>query len=390
MKKRRTINSHRTAEAIKEPGLHACSMVSGLYLRIRKSGTKHWVQRIQVRGKRTDLGLGALDVVTLDEAREQAIGNRRSARQDRLADRDNLLARGKQAPTFAKALAQFVREQGWKDEKAKQWASPLEMYAVPILGSIPVNAVQAQDIVKALMPIWVDKNPTARIVRQRIAMLFSWCEARGHLDRNVAGPSIVAALPRVRKANGHHESLPHAQVPAALQALEASGDSATRKCLAFIVLTAVRPSEARGALWSEIDLDKRLWHIPAERMKARIAHTVPLSEQAVRVLAQARRHKDGSGLVFPSPVTRGNPVSGVALPKVLKTKSTEAARACTVHGFRSSFRDWCADTGQPRELAEMCLAHAVGNATEQAYLRTSMLERRRAVMGAWGAYATTG
>ena len=213
-----------------------------------------------------------------------------------------------------------------------------------------------------------------------------WCQALGYIESNPAGEGIDGALPSMPKLKAHHRALPYHEVRAALDTVEATGASmAAKLCLRFVVLTAARSGEARGASWGEIDMDARTWTIPGERMKAGAGHRVPLSDAVVDVLEHARMLDNESGLIFPSPMKRGRPLSDMTLTKVLR--DTGLAERCTVHGFRSSFRDWCAETGKPREVAEAALAHTVGG-VEGAYFRSDLFQRRRVLMDQWAAYLT--
>ena len=236
-----------------------------------------------------------------------------------------------------------------------------------------------------LSPIWTSKPETARRVRQRVAAVMKWAIAQGYRQDNPAGDAVVAALPKQNGAKKHHRALPHRQVADALvKVRESSGVYATvRLAFEFLVLTASRSSEVRGAVWSEIDLEEATWVIPAERMKAAREHRVPLSGRAVELLAEARRYSDDAGgWVFPAK-------SSGELPSwVLSKLPVRLDMGGTLHGMRSSFRDWCGESGVAREVAEVCLAHRVGSAAEQAYARSDLLERRRQLMEAWAQYVT--
>jgi integrase len=227
---------------------------------------------------------------------------------------------------------------------------------------------------------------TARRVRQRVRTVLKWAQAHGFVTENVAGEAIDGALPAMPAVKEHFRALPYPEVPDALRIVAASGASlAARLCFRFLVLTAARSGEVRGAVWSEIDCDAREWRIPGARMKSGTDHRVPLSKAALTVLEQARTLDDGSGVVFPSPLKRGCPLSDMALTKLLR--DNKLADRATVHGFRSSFRDWCAETGKPRELAEAALAHTVGG-VEGAYFRSDLLAKRRRLMDQWAAFVT--
>ena len=255
---------------------------------------------------------------------------------------------------------------------------------LPGIGSKRVDEVTTADVMDCLSPIWTSKPETARRVRQRIAAVMKWAIAQGYRQDNPAGDAVVAALPKQNGAKKHHRALPHRAVgDAVAKVRESCGVYATvRLAFEFLVLAAARSGEVRGAVWSEINLEEATWVIPAGRMKAAREHRVPLSGRAVEVLAAARQHSDGSGFVFPAE-------SGGEIPSWVLTKlPVRLDLGGTLHGMRSSFRDWCGETGVAREVAEACLAHRVGSAAEQAYARSDLLERRRHLMEAWARYVT--
>ena len=237
-----------------------------------------------------------------------------------------------------------------------------------------------------LTPIWIAKPGTARRVRRHIRATLKWCPAHGYVEFNAAGEGIDGALPKVPAVKSHFRALPYAELSAALEVIHAGRANPTTKlALRFLILTAGRTSEILGATWDEMDAEARVWRIPGQRMKAGTEHRVPLSTPAMDVLERAEAFEDGSGLVFPSSFRRGRKLSNMTLTKVLR--DTGLAKRSTVHGFRSSFRDWCADTGKPREVAEAALAHTVGG-VEGAYFRSDLFERRRRLMDSWAAYLT--
>ena len=352
----------------------------GLYLQVDPSGARRWLQRIVIRGKRTDLGLGGWPLVTLAEAREKALENRRIARSGgdpRMEKRD--------VPTFAEAAAEVIElnRPTWRNAKhAAQWSSTLKTYVFPHFGFRPVDEVSGADVMKALTPIWTSKSETARRVRQRIGAVMKWAIANNYRLDNPAGDSVDAALPKTPRIKVHHKALHYTAVPAALDAVRRS-NAATASKLSFelMVLTAARPGEARNAEWGEVDLNTRTWTIPSERMKADREHRVPLSTQTMEILAEARSLDDGSDLVFPS--RSGRPLSDMTHRKLLRTLDID----CVPHGFRSSFRDWAAEkTDAPHAVMEAALAHVVGDSTEAAYFRSDLFERRRTLMDQWAEY----
>ena len=370
--------------ALSEPGMYGDG--GTLFLRVARGGSKSWIQRLTIDGKRRDMGLGGWPLTTLTEAREAAFENRRLARRGG----DPLAAKRKaQVPSFREASkATFeANRPRWRNAKvASNWMQQLERHAFPIIGDMPVDKIGREDVLRVLTPIWTSKPEVGRKVRQRVRATLRWAEAHGHVQTNVAGDAIDGALPRQPAVKAHFRALHHREVAAAFETVEASGASlASKLCFRFLVLTAARSGEARGATWDEIDLEAKEWRISAERMKAGQPHRVPLSDATMEVLEQTRPLSGGVGLVFPSPRSPGRPLSDMSLTKILRT--TGLAEKTVVHGFRSSFRSWCADSGKPRELAEAALAHVVGG-VEGSYLRTDVLERRRVLMQAWADFVT--
>ncbi len=370
------------ARSLSKPGLHGDG--GTLYLAVAPGGSKSWIQRLTIDGKRRDIGLGGFPLVSLAEARHKAFENRRLA----WAGGDPREAKRRaRVPTFREASERTfdANRPRWRNAKvAKNWLQQLERHAFPVLGNMGVDRIGREDVLRVLTPIWTLKPETARKLRQRIRTILRWSEAHGHVAYNVAGEGIDGALPAMPAVREHYRALPYREVAAALETAAASRSSlAAKLCLRFLVLTGARSGEARGATWDEIDLDASEWRIPANRMKAGVEHRVPLSEVALGTLEQARRLRDASGLIFPSPTKPGRPLSDMTLTKVLR--ATGLAERTTVHGFRSSFRDWCAESGKPRELAEAALAHTVGG-VEGAYFRSDLLERRRLLMVDWARY----
>ena len=370
----------KKVRAINQPGLYGDG--NTLYLRVAPGGSKQWVQRLTIHGKRHDIGLGGCSWVTLTEAREAAFANRRVARRggDPLA-----VKRRPKVPTFREA-AQRTHEAlrpRWRSEKAAvNWMQQLERHAMARLGDLPVDHIDREHVLAVLTPIWTSKPETGRRVRRNIRATLNWCQAHGFVQFNAAGEAIDGALPRMPAVKAHFRALPYSEIPEALNIVQTSQASRVAKlAFKFLIFTAARSGEVRGAKWTEIHGD--VWKIPGERMKAGVEHRVPLSASAMEMLEQARQLGGGSGLVFPSPIRRGRTLSDMTLTKVLR--DTGLAERATVHGFRSSFRDWCADTGKAREVAEAALAHTVGG-VEGAYFRSDLFERRRRLMDAWAAF----
>ena len=359
-----------------------------LYLHIARGGTKSWVQRITIDGRRHDIGLGGWPVVSLASARRRAAENRSA-----VADGRNPLAekRRSMVPTFRQAATQTLKalKPRWRNLKhSVSWMQTLERHAMPRLGHMPVDRIGREDVLAVLTPIWGTVPETARRVRQRIRATLRWCWAHGYVEQNVAGEAIDGALPKMPAIKSHFRALPYRDISSALKTVEASKASwAAKLCLRFLILTAARSGEARGAKWDEIDFEAKEWRIVGERMKAGTAHRVPLSGPAMAVLERAREIDDGSGLIFPSSLRKGKEMSDMTLTKVLR--STGLADRATVHGFRSSFRDWAAEcTNAPHAVMELALAHAVGDSVEQAYARSDLLEKRRRLMEQWAGFIT--
>ena len=354
----------------------------GLYLDVRPSGSRGWIQRLTIRGRRTELGLGGFPLVSLKEVREKAFANRKLAREggDPLSEK----RRVESTPTFADATRQVWNQlrPGWRSpQHAQLWLSSLERYAVPPIGKMPISEVTSADVIGILAPIWHDMPPTARKLRQRIRAVMEWAVAMGLRPDNPCdriGPVLGSQGGVVR----HMRALPHGQVSAAIETVRRSNARPVVKlAFEFLVLTATRSGEVRGALWTEIDRGEGAWIIPARRTKAAREHRVPLCRRALEILEEARALDRGSPLVFPG--LRRNPIATTALSELLR----ELKIAAVPHGFRSSFRDWAAeDTDHPREVVEAALAHVVQNKVEAAYRRTDLFERRRRLMDDWAAY----
>lgn len=362
----------------------------GLFLKVDRRGGASWNLRVQHAGKRRDIGLGSAGLVTLANARAKAAEARRAIREegrDIVAERREAKAAGVTFKEAALALHEANKHQWAEGKHAGQWLATLETYAFPALGAKAAGAITAADIIDAISPVWKARPETGRRVRQRICATLDYAHARGWRATEAPARSLAAGrgLPR-QPAGGHHAAMPYVDVPAYLTRLRASGGVWGRLALEFVILTAARSGEARGARWSEMDLEAGLWTVPAGRMKARREHCVPLSPQALAVVKSAAAVRlAGTDLVFPG--AGGGLMSDMTMRKVL----SRAKEPFTVHGFRSSFRDWVAEkTAFPREVAEAALAHTNPNEVEAAYQRGSMIEKRRRLMDAWGAYCANG
>ena len=344
--------------------------------------SKTWAQRLRINGRGVNIGLGPYPVVTLAEARRAALDNRRATFQGRDP-------RAGATPTFAQA-AQYVirlRRASWRQgsKSEAQWKASLEAYAYPVIGDTPVDEITTAHVLAVLTPIWNGKRVTAQRLRGRISYIMKWCIGGGYRNDDPAGEAITAALPHKIKRKRHFRALPHQEVAGAVAKVRAAKSwPGIRLALQFQVLTAARAAEVRRATWNEIDRERRVWTVPAKHMKSGRTHRVPLSAQALDVLREARRLPAASNLLFPSP--RGGTM-GRNAPATLAHR---LQLGCVPHGFRSSFRDWAAETEVSREVAEAALAHVVQDPVEAAYRRTDFFEQRRAVMERWGGYVMNG
>ena len=366
--------------AAKQPGLHGDG--GTLYLAVAPGGSKSWIQRVIVAGRRRDIGLGGCPVVSLAKARQRAMANRVA-----IADGMDPLAEKRRAntPTFrAAAVATFeANRPRWRSARTGcAWMQSLEKHAFPEIGGLRVNGIGQDDVRRILKPLWHTRPQLARKLRQRISATLQWCQAHGHLVNNVAGEAIDGALPAMLAVKAHYRALAWAEVCAALEAVrDASVSASSRLCFEYLVLTAATSGEALGAAWEEIDVEAREWRIPAERMKTGVAHAVPLGDAALRTL-EAAPGLGGERFVFPSLVRRGRPLGESSLLHILR--KTRLADRTTVHGFRSTFRTWAGEcTDADHAVMELCLAHTVGNAVKRAYARSDLMDRRRALLAAW-------
>lgn len=377
-------------QRLKTPGLHAVGVVDGLHLRVLPSGVKTWILRVSIAGKRRDMGLGGFPAVPLAVAREKA----REAREviktgvDPIAERAGAqralaAARGAEI-TFAKCARQFIEAKAreWKSSKhTAQWTATIETYANPVIGGLQVRDVGLPHITKILEPIWNTKTETASRLRGRLEAILDWAAVRGYrqgdnparwkgyLDKILAAPGKIAKVT-------HHAALPIDEMSVFVKGLRQRSGIAAR-ALEFTILTAARSGEVRGATWQEIDLKAGVWIIPASRMKAGKEHRVPLSKDALSILAEIPRMSD-TEIVFSAP--RGGVLSDMSLTAVMRRMEVNAVP----HGFRSTFRDWAAErTNYPRDVAEMALAHAIGNKVEAAYRRGDLFEKRCKMMADW-------
>jgi integrase len=367
------------------PGRH--SDRRGLLLVVRPSGARSWILRYQVAGRRRDFGLGPWPEVSLAEARERALTARRltKAGRDPIAERGRGHGQGMTFRTAAEALIEAKRP-GWRNAKhAEQWSSTLATYAYPKLGALDVQAIDTNAVLEVLRPIWTTKTETASRVRQRVEAVLDYATAvrarsgdnparwRGHLDHLLARPSAVHKVK-------HHAALDWRHAPEFMAAL-AKRSGVDARALAFSILTAARSGEVRGMRWGELDRQEAVWTVPASRIKAGREHRVPLEPAALALLGEPGTP---DALVFPSPIKAGRPLSDAALAAVLERMGY---RDITVHGFRSSFRDWAGETTpHSREVIEAALAHRLKDKAEAAYARGDLFQKRRRLMQDWAAH----
>lgn len=365
---------------LSEPGRYPDG--NGLYLVVDPSGAKRWLLRIMVQGKRTDIGLGGLSIVSLAEAREKALEHRKIARSggDPLAAKREAK---KVYPTF-RVAAEAVHEQhkaAWDNAKhTQQWINTLKDYAFPVIGDMRVDRIDTPDILRVLSPIWLTKAETAKRVRQRISSVFDWAKASGFREGDNPVDGVTRGLPKQTGREQHHAAMPFVEVPAFVKAMKATNANMISK-LAFelLILTATRTSEVRLAEKSEFDLSEKLWTIPAERMKAKRIHRVPLTDRMIEIFEQASQLAGASKFLFPG-LSLEKPLSNMVFLKILERMNVSV----TAHGFRSSFRDWASETTSfPRDVVEMALAHTIENKVEAAYRRGDLLDKRRELMLAW-------
>ena len=340
--------------------------------------SKAWVQRIRINGRETNLGLGSYPGVTLVEARRRAVRNRRAVEEGRNP-------RARRVPTFRQATERVIRlySAKWKPggRSEEHWRSSLQTYAYPRIGNKRVDLVTSGDVMACLSPIWLEIPETASRVKQRISSVMKWSIAQGYREDNPADDRITAALGTNKQRPQHMKALHHTKVASAVRAVEATDAHwATIAAFKFLTLTATRSGEVRQATWEEIDLATATWTIPPDHTKAGQEHRVPLNTGALTVLFTARQKSNSNGLIFPSPT--GQTLSNATMSKLCKENNV----GCVPHGMRSSFRDWCAETGVSREVAERALGHEIRNAVEKAYARTDLLERRRQLMENWSSY----
>ena len=365
---------------IKEPGKYYDK--HGLFLRVESETSKRWVQRLTIHGKQRELGLGSASLVSVKEARDMAIDNRKLAR----AGGDPLAAKREKVamPTFNEAVQKVIElyEPTWSNAKhAAQFQSTLATYAGPVIGAKQISEITSADVLRVLSPIWTSKAETARRVKQRIGTVMKWAIAQGYRSDDPSA-ALTQALPKHGQKVQHRKSLHYDEIATCIETIKGSDAMlGTKLALEFLILTAARSGEVRGATWDEIDLDRAVWTVPADRMKAKVEHVVPLSDRACEILEEARQ-LGTSGVMFPG-MKSGKPMSDMTMSKLVK----ELGFASDVHGFRTSFRVWVQEkTNTPFEVAEKALAHKTSNKVVAAYARSDLFEKRRALMEAWARF----
>ena len=362
---------------------------NGLYLVVDPSGARRWIVRVVVKGQknkqggplRTDFGLGGSDMVTLYQARERALEYRRMAKQG-LNPRFNAK---QEIPTFEEVAQQVHIERlpTWKNAKhGQQWINTLRDYAFPKIGRMPVDSIGQPEALMCLSPIWTEKHETARRLAQRIKTVLDVAKSKGFRsgENPITEIKDAKVLPKVTAKPKHHKAMKWQDVPAFYSELK-NRDAIAARALMFTCLTGSRTSEVLGLQWSEIDLGVRLWTCPAERMKTSEEHRVPLTGEMLAIIKPLQAM--ASEYVFEGQ-KRHKPLSNMSMLMLLRRMKVEGV---TVHGFRSTFRDWASEVANaPREVAEMSLAHKVGSDVERAYARSDLLDRRRVLMGRWSAF----
>lgn len=371
------------------PGRHGDG--NGLHLVVDPSGARRWIVRVTVKGQknrqgkplRTDFGLGGADVVPLQVARTRALEYRRMAR-DGLNPRYNAT---KEIPTFEEVAQQVHIERlpTWKNKKhGQQWINTLRDYAFPVIGRVPVSDIGQPEVLSCVSPIWTEKHETAKRLMQRIKTVLDVARSRGFRagENPVTAIRDAGVLPKVRAKVKHHKAMDWRDIPAFYADLRGRKAMAA-KALMFTCLTGSRTGEVLGMRWSELNFEESIWTCPPERMKAGEEHRVPLTDEMLAIIEPLRAMQ--SEYVFEGQ-KRHQPLSNMAMLMLLRRMKVEGV---TVHGFRSTFRDWAAEAANaPREVAEMSLAHKVGSEVERAYARSDLLDKRRVLMDRWTGYVT--
>ena len=377
-------------------GRHAVGTVSGLLLVVKPSGARSWMIRTMVGEKRKSIGLGAYPEVSLSIAHEKArvvkalIEKGIDPIAEKKARKVALKKKSMQTVSFSEAARQCHKKKALEFTNAKHiddWISSINRYADPVVGHLPVSEIDLPEILAILKPIWTEKTDTANRLRLRIEQVLNWATVSGY--RQGENParwkghlSEILPKPNKIKKKTHFKALPWNEIGAFMVELRKRPAMAAR-ALEWIIFTVCRSSEVRGATWNEIDLLNKVWIIPAERMKMKQEHRVPLCQDAVKLLENIPRFK-GSNYLFTAP--RGGPLSDMSISMLCRRMKVEAVP----HGFRSTFKDWCSETTSfPDMVSEMALAHSVGNEVEKAYRRGDLFDKRMRLMGVWSEYVNT-
>ena len=390
--------SELSAIAIKnlsKPGMYTVGGVPGLYLQVLPTGGKTWILRFSLGGKRRDMGLGGYPEIQLASAREKAREAREKVHKgtDPIKEAKEIKASAKaivESFTFEQCALKYIdlHRAGWRNVKhAAQWTNTLKKYVFPKIGALPVQDVTINHVLQTLEPIWTTKTETASRLRGRIECVLNWAKGRGfrsgenpaawrgNLDAQLPDPNKVAPVK-------HHPAVSFREIAQFMVQLRDS-DGIGAKALELAILTGVRSGEVRGAIWNEFDIENAMWTIPGERMKGGRKHRVPLSTPVLKLLSGLPRY-EGVDYLFPS--SKGGKLSDMTLLAYMRRQN----RSETVHGFRSTFRDWAAEcTSYPFEMGEMALAHKISKEVEAAYRRGDLLDRRRAMMEDWAIYIAT-
>ena len=381
-----------SAKALHEPGRHGDG--DGLYLHIAPSGSKSWVQRIVIDGRRRDIGLGSYSAVGLAQARTMAASNRTAVSEGRNPLSEKQAAKqatrnpAPSVPTFAEAAIRVIefRRPIWSNPKhATQWENTMATYAFPVIGDMAVDEITSADILAVLEPIWTAKPETASRVKQRMETIMDWVVTHGHRLDNPAGKALFKVLPRMNREPNHHLALHYSQVGWALSKVrESTSNQLTKLAFEFLVLTAARSGEVRKANWGEILWDRGTWEISHIKMKARRVHRVPLSDRAMEILREAWPISGPDGLVFPS-----DPGCGMSSDMTYNVMLKRLGIPAVPHGFRSSFTDWAEELMEGYSpAADAALAHKESNKTRRAYKRTDFFNARIGLMQRWSDYVT--
>ena len=363
----------------------------GLYLKVKESGAKSWFQRATIDGRRVNIGIGKFPQIGLADARAATLAHSLAIAQGRNPIEDKRQAkedaRKPAVPTFKEAaeIVISLHESTWTSPRsADQWNQSLRDYVYPVIGKMPVSEIASADVLRVLQGIWVEKPTTAKRIRNRLEKILDWAIASNYRTDNPAGKQIVLALPKVRTEVDHLKAVHYSDCPTVLKQIRESRlKPVYRLILEYIILTCCRSGEARAATWDEINWECKIWTIPAHKTKSRREHRIPLSSGALNVLEQAKALSDGQpdSLVFPS--VRGGKMAEDTLTEFLR----ESEIPGTVHGFRSTARDWLAEqTNASWAVAESCLGHAVGSTTARSYARTDYLPERAPIMQQWADY----